>query len=142
MTDGSSGNIYSSQGASAKPNTATLTVPTQYTASGVGSAIPVSQLGEWTTYTTTIPGTTVPPSTIPAHALPASTASGGTVEPATTEPASTIAGTTIAPQTSTVTTHVAKATAGSQSIAAFNDLFVISRTSLLALSAVLLILCL
>ncbi|PQE22088.1 hypothetical protein CJF31_00010725 [Rutstroemia sp. NJR-2017a BVV2] len=62
--DGTSGNIYSADPGSA-PNTATLPIPSQYTASGVGSAIPASVLGGVTvTYTTTysasaVPGTTV-----------------------------------------------------------------------------------
>ena len=108
LTDGTSGNIYPS--APAKPDTATLTLPTQYTAAGVGSAIPVSALGQWTTYTTTIPGTTIPPTTIAAHVLAASVVSGSTIAPATTEPAVTLAATTVEPKTSAVTTRIAKAT--------------------------------
>lgn len=110
MNDGSSGNIYTSTGAAAKPDTATLAIPTQYTAAGVGSAIPATALGEWTTYTTTFPATTIPPTTVAATVLPASVSNGETVEPATTEPAETLAGTTIAPKTSTITAHRTKAT--------------------------------
>ena len=109
LTDGSPGNIYGSPSSPSKPDTATLTVPTQYTASGVGSAIPLSALGEWSTYTTTIPGTTIAPSTVPAQTIAPSVVSGSTVEAATTKPASTIPGTTVAPVTSTITTRVAKA---------------------------------
>ena len=109
LTDGSPGNIYGSPSSPSKPNTVTLTVPTQYTASGVGSAIPLSALGEWSTYTTTIPGTTIAPSTIPAQTIAPSVVSGSTVEAATTKPASTIPETTVAPVTSTIKTRVAKA---------------------------------
>jgi len=110
LNDGTSGKI-------AQPNTATLTLPTQYTASGVGSAIPVSALGEWTTYTTTIPGSTIPATTSPAHVIPASVVSGSTVAPATTEPAMTLAATTVPPITSVVTTKVAQATSSQKSAA-------------------------
>ena len=47
LADGTSGNIYGSSSSPSKPDTATLTVPTQYTAAGIGSAIPLSALGEW-----------------------------------------------------------------------------------------------
>ena len=109
LIGGSPGNIYGSPSSPSKPNTVTLTVPTQYTASGVGSAIPSSALGEWSTYKTTIPGTTIAPSTIPAQTIEPSVISGSTVEAATTKPASTIPDTTVAPVTSTITTRVAKA---------------------------------
>ncbi|KAJ4346361.1 uncharacterized protein N0V89_010290 [Didymosphaeria variabile] len=41
--DGSEGNIYS-EDPSAKPNTATLSIPPQWTGSGVGSAIPATAI--------------------------------------------------------------------------------------------------
>ncbi|PVH97279.1 hypothetical protein DM02DRAFT_481598, partial [Periconia macrospinosa] len=41
---GESGNIYASDSA-AKPNTATLSIPPQFTGTGVGSAIPASEIG-------------------------------------------------------------------------------------------------
>ncbi|KAI9642300.1 hypothetical protein NHQ30_009102 [Ciborinia camelliae] len=70
--DGTTGNIYSSNEA-AKPNTATLPMPSQFTASGVGSAIPASDLGGLTiTYTTTLPASTIPATTIPATTIPES----------------------------------------------------------------------
>ena len=120
MSDGTSGNMYLSMGS--KPNTATLTLPTQYTASGVGSAIPVSALGEWSTYTTTIPGTILPPVTIAAHVLAASIVSGSTVVPATTTPATTVPATTIAPQTSVLTTKIADAVSSHTSVAGTSEL--------------------
>lgn len=108
LSDGTHGNIYGSPSSPSKPDTATLTVPTQFTAAGVGSAIPVSALGEWSVYTTTIPGTTISPSTVPAQTLPPSVVSDRTVEAATTKPATTIPGTTISPVTSVVSTFIAK----------------------------------
>ena len=108
LSDGTHGNVYGSPSSPSKPNTATLTVPTQYTAAGVGSAIPLSALGEWSVFTTTIPGTTIPPSTVPAQTLPPSIVSDRTVEAATTKPATTIPGTTISPVTSVVSTFIAK----------------------------------
>jgi len=65
LVNGTTGNIYSNDPA-AKPNTATLPMPSQFTASGVGSAVPIASLGSQITltYTTTIPGSIVPPVTI------------------------------------------------------------------------------
>ena len=113
LSDGTAGNVYGSASSPSKPDTATLTVPTQYTAAGVGSAIPLSALGQWSTYTTTIPGTTVEPSTVPAQTVSPSVVSGSTVEPATTMPASTIPGTTVPPVTSTITTQIATGSSSS-----------------------------
>ena len=113
MTDGTKGNIYGSQSSLAKPDTATLTMPTQYTATGVGSAIPVSKLGEWTTYTTIVPGTTISPTTVAAHVLAASVVSGKTIRPMTTESATTFAGTTEPPKPGTFTSRIASTTADS-----------------------------
>lgn len=129
LTDGTDGNIYGSPSSPSKPDTATLTVPTQYTASGVGSAIPASALGEWSTYTTTFPGTTVAPSTVPAQTVPPSVVSGSTLEPETTKPASTIPGTTVAPKTSTMSTKVPAATSIQTS-----DGMVLARTASLSLA--------
>ncbi|KAG0649386.1 hypothetical protein D0Z07_4421, partial [Hyphodiscus hymeniophilus] len=71
LVNGTTGDIYSK---TAAPNISTLPMPSQYTASGVGSAIPASALGnELTiTYTTTIPGTTSPPSTLLPSTIPTS----------------------------------------------------------------------
>ncbi|MCJ1335466.1 hypothetical protein MMC09_000736 [Bachmanniomyces sp. S44760] len=96
--DGTPGNIYSAPDAPSKPNTATLSIPTVFTGTGVGSAIAVTSLGEEATYTTTIPGTTIQPTTVPA-----STESAPSI---TTLPPSTVPGTTIAPITTVVTTHL------------------------------------
>ncbi|KAI9892734.1 MAG: hypothetical protein M1814_001154 [Vezdaea aestivalis] len=59
--DGKQGNLYS-DASTTPPNTGTLTLPTPYTAAGVGSAIAASNLGYRVTVTVTIPGTTIEPS--------------------------------------------------------------------------------
>jgi hypothetical protein len=71
LISGQTGNIYSNNPA-AKPNTATLPLPSQFTASGVGTAIPASALGGkvTVTYTTTILGSTIPASTIRPTTVP------------------------------------------------------------------------
>ncbi|KAK3170687.1 hypothetical protein OEA41_002769 [Lepraria neglecta] len=111
LADGTSGNIYGSSSSPSKPDTATLSLPTQYTASGSGTAILGTALGKKITYTTTIPGTTIPPSIVPETTAIPTIADGSTVTVVTAEAASTIQGTTIAPRTSTVTTQVAGASA-------------------------------
>ena len=82
--DGPTGNVYGD--AAKAPNTATLPVPTPYTGTGVGSAIPITALGGLATYTLTLPATTVAPTTV-----------GTTVISATTVPPSTTTITTMAP---------------------------------------------
>ena len=79
-------------------------MPTPYTASGVGSAIPASALGGLATYTNTDPGTTTASMTLqPSVAITSFT------ETATTIPGHTINGTTLPPVTipyqSTITTY-------------------------------------
>jgi len=110
------GNIYASN-ASAKPNTATLSIPPQYTGTGVGTAIPATELGSIIIYTTTIPGTTfTAPTTVP-QTVRVATVSGVVVS--TTVIATTIAqATTIAPQTSVVTQTAAVSTSASSTAAA------------------------
>ena len=123
LISGQTGNIYSNNPA-AKPNTATLPFPSQFTASGVGTAIPASALGGkiTVTYTTIIPGSTISASTIPPTTVPGAVVSEQILYPSTismvvsnslvqsvvtvtslstqTEPASVVGGTTI--QASTV----------------------------------------
>ena len=79
------GNLYGD--AAHAPNTATLPVPTPFTGTGVGSAIPATALGGLATYTLTLAGTTVAPTTV----------SGSVVEQGTTMAPSTTTVTTIAP---------------------------------------------
>jgi hypothetical protein len=50
-SDGGAGDIYSTDSA-AKPNTATLSIPPQWTSAGVGSAIPASELASYIAITT------------------------------------------------------------------------------------------
>ncbi|KAL8819741.1 MAG: hypothetical protein Q9223_001898 [Gallowayella weberi] len=107
LADGTKGNIYGSQDSPSKPDTATLAIPTQYTASGSGSAIAATALGQVATITTTIPGTTVAPSTVAEETLPPSVSGTTTVVSATTKSASVIPGTTVQPKTSVYTTTLA-----------------------------------
>ncbi|KAL9067490.1 MAG: hypothetical protein Q9161_006840 [Pseudevernia consocians] len=105
LGDGYSGNIY---GTPATPlNTATLTLPTQDTSSGVGSAIPVTALGQEVTYTTTIPGTTVSPSVVSTTISALTITGGSTVGSVMAEAVTTVPGTTVAPEVTTVTTRLA-----------------------------------
>lgn len=105
------GNIYSND-PSAKPNTATLSIPPQYTGTGVGGAIPATELGSIIIYTTTIPGTTYTGPTTVAETVKVATVDGATVS--TTISATTItAPTTIEPQTSVVTQTAAAPSASS-----------------------------
>ncbi|KAF1939605.1 hypothetical protein EJ02DRAFT_254219 [Clathrospora elynae] len=99
--DGASANIYASD-PQAKPNTSTLSIPAQFTGTGVGAAIPATELGSIIVYTTTIPGTTyTAPTTVP-QTVEVATVSG--LQVSTTKAATTIEhATTIAPQTSVVT---------------------------------------
>ncbi|KAF2845203.1 hypothetical protein T440DRAFT_282492 [Plenodomus tracheiphilus IPT5] len=95
------GNIYESD-PSARPNTSTLSVPPQYTGTGVGAAIPATELGSIIVYTTTLPGTTFTAATTLAETVRVATVSG--VEVSTTIAATTVSeATTIAPQTTVVT---------------------------------------
>lgn len=105
LGDGSSGNIYGTP--ATPPNTATLTLPTQDTSSGVGSAIPVTALGQEVTYTTTIPGTTISPSVISTTISALTITGGSTIGSVVAEALTTVPGTTVAPEVTTVTTRLA-----------------------------------
>ncbi|KAI4272745.1 MAG: hypothetical protein L6R38_006523 [Xanthoria sp. 2 TBL-2021] len=111
LAGGTKGNIYGSKDSPSKPDTAALPIPTQYTASGSGTAIAATALGQVATITTTIPGTTVEPSVVPEQTIAPSVSGESTVQPATTKSASTVPGTTVAPKTSTYTTTAAAAVA-------------------------------
>ncbi|KAF2028754.1 hypothetical protein EK21DRAFT_69209 [Setomelanomma holmii] len=115
-SNGQSGNIYSADPAD-KPNTSTLSIPPQYTGTGVGSAVPANQLGSIIVYTTVIPGTTISgPTTVPGSVRVA-TISG--VPISTSVPARTITqATTIAEQTTVVTNTVQAAASASSTGAA------------------------
>jgi len=121
--DKSTGNMYTGSGASQSP-TDFAAIPSAFTGTGVGSAIPISALGivqtlvvtipEITVQATTFPGTTdlgtietgvtvtmqTAPSTIPG------TTKAGTTIAGTTEAESTLAATTIPAHTSLITTTV------------------------------------
>ena len=117
LIGGTTGNIYGSPSSPSKPNTATLDIPSQYTASGSISAIPATALGQEITYTTIIPGTTIPLSIVSAAMTIPTIANDITTTLVSTEAASTIPGTTIGPHTSTVTTRVAAASATAKGVA-------------------------
>jgi hypothetical protein len=96
---GKSGNLYSGSGL----NTASVTIPSQWTSSGVGTAIPATELGFGVTVIYTITGpTTVSPLTVEPTTIPARTVSGKVLS------ATTIAGTTVPgavyPDATTLTT--------------------------------------
>ncbi|KAL8728749.1 MAG: hypothetical protein Q9181_005234 [Wetmoreana brouardii] len=121
LSDGTQGNVYGSDDSPSKPNTATLPIPTQYTAAGSGNAIPATALGQVLTITTTIPGTTMAPSTIPAETIAPSVSGTSTVGAATTKAASTVPGTTVAEKTSVYTTTLASAGATAKGAGAANS---------------------
>jgi hypothetical protein len=143
LTNGTTGNIYSAN-PNAKPNTATLSMPSQFTGSGIGGPIPTSNLGFLVTltYTTTIPGTTRLPVTLPASTIPGHMTTQATLVPSTITtmlsniqivtiitvtsyttftvgpivvPATTIPGTTIPPRVTVITTTQAMASMPSTS---------------------------
>ncbi|KAG9231312.1 hypothetical protein BJ875DRAFT_362422, partial [Amylocarpus encephaloides] len=113
LANGQAGNIYSGV---AKPNTATLALPSQFTASGVGSAVPATALGGVVTltYTTSLPGSTFPATTVSPTTLPGSTYSSVITVPITI--ASTVGGsvstTTAATSETTVSTAAPSTIAG------------------------------
>ncbi len=114
--DYSGGNIYSAAPQD-KPNTSTLSVPPQYTATGVGAAIPASELGSVVVYTTTVSGTTFSaPTTVPGS-IRAATVNGNEVS-TSVAPLTISEATTIAPQTTVITTRVPDATASASQGAA------------------------
>jgi hypothetical protein len=96
ISNGQNGNIYSND-ESAKPNTATLSIPPQWTATGVGSAIPITELASVggitstasaiaaSTIETVISGKTVLIGTIPATTVPASTITQGAAAASSTK---------------------------------------------------------
>lgn len=101
-SSGQQGNIYSAS-PDAKPNTATLSIPPQFTGTGVGSAVPPGQLGSVVVFTTTIPGTTYSgPTTIPGSMV-VKTISGQVVS-TSVAPSTITEATTVAPKTALVTT--------------------------------------
>ncbi|EPE31187.1 hypothetical protein GLAREA_04154 [Glarea lozoyensis ATCC 20868] len=102
LSGGASGNIYAGNEA-AKPNTATLALPPQFTGTGVGGAVPVSSLGALVTltFTTTLPASVVEATTVLPATVPGSTFSS-VVTVSTT--VSQQIGTTVSVATSVVTT--------------------------------------
>lgn len=103
----SDNNVYSAN-PSAKPNTATLSIPPQFTGTGIGSAVPAGQLGSIIVFTTTIPGTTYSaPTTLPGTVL-VKTVSGQVVSESV-GPSTITGATTLAPQTTVMTSTATQA---------------------------------
>lgn len=102
LAGGESGNIYAGNEA-ARPNTATLDLPPQFTGTGVGGAVPASSLGALVTltYTTTLPGSVVEATTVSPTTIPGSTLSSVVTIPTTL---STQIGTSETVTTSLITT--------------------------------------
>lgn len=99
--DGHSANIYSGNEAE-RPNTSTMSIPPQFTGTGIGGAIPVSELGSIVVFTTTLPPVTYTAPTTVAESVATATVGGQQIE--TTIPATTITqATTIAGRTAVVT---------------------------------------
>jgi hypothetical protein len=109
-------NIYAAD-PSAKPNTSTLSIPPQYTGTGVGSAVPPGQLGSIIVYTTTVPGTTYAgPTTLPGTVRVKT--EGGSVVSVTEAPSTITGATTLAPKTMVVTSTAPVAAASASSTGA------------------------
>lgn len=114
--DGQSANIYSNDEAD-RPNTSTLSIPAQFTGTGVGGAIPITELGSIIVYTTTVSAVTYSAPTTVAETVEVATVSGQAVS--TTIPARTITqATTIAAHTDVVTQTNTAAAAASTSTGA------------------------
>ncbi|OCK87121.1 uncharacterized protein K441DRAFT_623584 [Cenococcum geophilum 1.58] len=135
ISNGQNGNIYSND-ESAKPNTATLSIPPQWTGTGVGSAIPITELASVGTTSTVIPVSTIAASTI-------ETVISGKTTPistilAMTVPASTITQpTTLAPVTTGITSQGAATASSTKKGAAVGFLESRSPVRISLLSAIL-----
>jgi hypothetical protein len=104
----SGGDIYTAHEQD-RPNTATLSIPPQYTGTGIGGAVPASELGSVVVYTTTIPGTTfTAPTTVPETVRTATV--NGIVLSTTVPPQTITQATTVAPLTTVVTAQVPEST--------------------------------
>jgi hypothetical protein len=120
--DGQAGNIYAGD-ESAKPNTATLSIPPQYTGTGKGGPIPASELASVIVVTTEIGGTTISggPTTVPALTTLGTTISAHTVTgtaPTTIAPSTIVATTT--PSLSSAAQHASAPSASSTGGAALS----------------------
>ncbi|KAL8963116.1 MAG: hypothetical protein Q9183_005052, partial [Haloplaca sp. 2 TL-2023] len=119
LSDGTTGNLYGSDGEDA-PDTAALPIPTQYTAAGTYSVLPATALGQVVTITSVIPGTTVEPSTAAATTVAPEVSGTSTIRAASTRAESTIPGTTVAAETTVITSTVAGSQATGDSAGAVN----------------------
>jgi len=104
----SGGDIYTAHEQD-RPNTATLSIPPQYTGTGIGGAVPASELGSVVVYTTTVPGTTfTAPTTVPETVRTATV--NGIVLSTTVAPQTITQATTVAPSTTVVTAQIPEST--------------------------------
>jgi len=144
---GNSGNIYSVS-PSDKPNLSTLSIPPQYTGTGVGGPIAATNLGNIIIYTTTFLETISGPTTLAAttrmgNTIPGTTISGRTIEAqtisATTLAAVTVEG-TITVTTESLATSTALAAFASQTGGAVRNFsgnaFVVACASLLGVGGI------
>ncbi|KAL5114411.1 hypothetical protein ACEQ8H_007722 [Pleosporales sp. CAS-2024a] len=97
--------IYAANPA-AKPNTATLSIPPQFTGTGVGSAIPGSQLGSIVVFTTTLSPKTFSAATTLPGSVVVKTVSGQAVHESV--PPRTISGPTTMPPSTIIVTSTAE----------------------------------
>ncbi|KAK0658815.1 hypothetical protein DIS24_g4435 [Lasiodiplodia hormozganensis] len=116
--DTTDGDLYAGSNSADRPNTASLSIPPQYTATGVGSAIPLTALGVITTVVVTAVTTevsTVSESVVvvPASTRPESTVLGTTIAGETTRADSVVPATTIPARTTTVAAHETRVTVSS-----------------------------
>ncbi|KAK3078250.1 hypothetical protein LTS18_008063 [Coniosporium uncinatum] len=144
---GNSGNIYSAF-PSDKPNLSTLSIPPQYTGTGVGGPIAATNLGNIVIYTTTYMETIAGPTTLPettrmGTTIPGTTVSGRTVEAqtisATTVAAVTVEGTTMVATESLATSTVRAASAnqtGGVARSSSQHAFVVAGVSLLGVGGI------
>lgn len=112
---GETGNIYA-QDPAAKPNTATLSIPPQFTGMGEGTAIPASEIGSVVVITTEIGGTTLStaPTTLPALTTLGTTISAHTVTaPTTISPVTAVMTTTMTGSVATMADSTKSAAASS-----------------------------
>ena len=110
---GEKGDIYSDD-PGAKPNTATLSIPPQWTGTGVGSAIPATELASVVVGTTTVDGVTITAPTVIPESTIFETISGQTTA-VTTIPARTITAPTVIPPATSVVASSQNAAAPSSS---------------------------
>jgi hypothetical protein len=133
--EGSANNIYANA-QSSKPSTASMDVPAQYTASGVGNAIPQSSVGNGLSVTITA-ATTVSAITIQATTVPA-TIIGGTAILEHTISGTTISARTISKSASSAATAASSASSAAAAPVAANAAHRIEMVSFIVMAPLML----